>query len=333
MTLKPSLPRAYGAAEGQKPKVSVIITLGKRFEDLGSIVASLRRILPPVIGAYEVIIIDDACADADTRLQMRQLGQQFTELRLIRLQRSMGEAAVLSVGAHAAQGDVLLILDPYLHVALDDLPALLKPIIHEGRDIVCGWRYPRKEKGLSRLASDAFNSLARHLTKVNVHDLNCRTRAMRRVVLQEMPMYGDLHRFLPILASRRGYSWCEVKVAQLPGKREIGAFSLHSYFHRAFDLLTLWFLTRFVKRPLHFFGVIGLTNLAVGLGITLYLAAIKLFAGEGIGHRPILLLGVLLLVVGIQIASIGLLGELIIFTHARDQKEYAIKDDLGPGDA
>lgn len=139
-------------------------------------------------------------------------------------------------------------------------------------------------------------------------------------------MYGDLHRFLPIFAARRGFKWCEVQVPQQSGKKEVGAFALSSYLQRLLDLLTLAFLTRFVRRPLHFFGLIGACSFFAGLLIALRLVYVKFFVNIGIGHRPLLLLAVLLIVVGIQVASIGLLGELLVFTHARDLEDYVVEE-------
>ncbi len=307
------------------PSVSVIVPLGPRYEDLGELCQELRRVLTPVAAGHEVIFVDDATG-AQTRQILRMVGERFPEVRVVRLQRRMGESTALAIGAQAARGATLLVVDPYLHVALAELPKVLAPLA-DGADVVCAWRTPRQEQGLSRIASDAFNAIARWLTKVPVHDLNCRVRAMRREVLTEAPLYGDLYRFLPVFAARRGYAWCEVQVPQQPGKREIGAFALRAYIARFLDLLTLAFLTRFVKRPLHFFGLVGLASFGAGLAITLYLTYTKLALGLAIGHRPMLLLGVLLIVVGIQIASIGLLGELLIFTHARDLKEYVIQEE------
>lgn len=308
------------------PEVSVIVPLGSRSEDLDQICQTLRRVLTPVVRSYEVIILDEATGP-QTRAKARELTDRYPEVRLIRLQRHIGESAVLAIGAQSARGELLITLDPYLHVSLEELPRLLEPL-RNGTELVCAWRSPRLERGLSRLASDGFNAAARWLSKVEVHDLNCRIRAMRREVLQTMPIYGDLHRFLPIFASRRGYTWCEVKVPQQPGKWEVGAHDPRAYVRRFLDLLTLVFLTRFVKRPLHFFGLIGLTSLAAGLVIGSWLLYERLVLRESIGHRPMLLLAVFLLVVGIQIASTGLLGELMIFTHSRDLKDYVVKDTV-----
>lgn len=307
--------------------ISVIIPLGSRYEDLGAICEGLRRVLSPGAAWHEVVFVDDA-SGAQTRQRLQAIGERFPEVRVIRLQRRMGEAAALAVGAQSARGELLITLDPYLHVAVEELPKLLAPL-SDGVDLVCAWRHPRTEGGLSALASRAFNGIAQWLTGVRVHDLNCRTRAMRREVLKDMPIYGDLHRFIPIFAARRGYTWCEVQVPQQPGKREVGALQPSSYVGRFLDLLTLVFLTRFVKRPLHFFGLLGLASLGSGLVIALYLTYVKLILGLAIGHRPLLLLGVLLIVVGIQIASIGLLGELMIFTHARDLRDYVVQEERG----
>lgn len=307
------------------PELSVIILLGERYEDPATICAGLRRVLTPLVQGYEVIMVDEA-SGPKTRARLRALAEQFAEVRVVRLQRHMGEATALTIGTQSSRGRLLLTLDPYLHVSLEELPKLLAPL-RDGTDLVCAWRSPRRETGLGWLASEGFNAVARWVTKVPVHDLNCRVRAMRREVLQELPMYGDLHRFIPVFASRRGYTWCEVRVPQQAGKQEVGAFDPRSYLGRLLDLLTLAFLSRFAKRPLHFFGLIGATSLAAGLGIAAYLAYEKFALGLGVGHRPLLLLATLLIVVGIQIASIGLLGELMIFTHARDLKDYVIRDE------
>ena len=310
----------------KSPQASVIVPIGTRYEDLAELCRGLRRVLTPLVEGYEVIFVDDATGP-QTRQRVQAASGACAEVRVIRLQRPMGESTALAVGAQSARGEVVITLDPYLHVSLEELPKLLAPLSN-GTDLVCAWRFPRQERGLSRLASDAFNATARWLTNVAVHDLNCRLRVMRREILQDMPLYGDLHRFLPIFAVRRGYTWCEIQVPQQPGKEELGAFNPRSYVPRLLDLLTLAFLTRFVKRPLHFFGLIGLLSFLAGLAICGYLSYLKLVLDLGIGHRPLRLFGILLVVVGLQIGSIGLLGELIIFTHARDLKDYVVQEDL-----
>lgn len=309
-----------------QPVVSVVIPLGARHEPLETICQTLDCVLTPLGKAYEVVFVDDGNGP-EIRRQLQQLVQHRREVRVVRLQRAMGEATALAAGAQSARGEVIATLDPYLHVAIEEIPKLLAAL-DAGHDLVCAWRSPRQESGLSRLASDCFNTTARWLSHVEVNDLNCRTRVMRRQVLDDLPLYGDLYRFLPIFAARRGFRWCEVKVPQQPGKSEVGAFSVTAYVQRFLDLLTLLFLTRFVKRPLHFFGLIGITSLMVGSVIALQLAYTKLVLGHGIGHRPMLLLAVLLIVVGIQVASIGLLGEVLIFTHARDLKDYVVQEEL-----
>jgi hypothetical protein len=279
-----------------------------------------------VVESYEVVFVDN-----DGPLQMREavrkIRGEFPETRLIGLQRRMSESTVLAVGAQMTRGEILITLDPYLHVSLEHIPKLLAPLAN-GADLVCAWRFPRKDAALSRLATHVFNAMARWFTNVPVHDLNCRTRAVRRSLLHDVPLYGDLHRFLPIFAAWRGYDWCEIQIPQQPGKREGGALNTRNYVRRLLDLFTLVFLTRFARRPLQFFGLIGLVSFLVGMAINLYLSYVKLILGQGIGHRPLLLLGILLVVVGIQIASIGLLGEILIFTHARELKEYVVKEEL-----
>ena len=313
-------------AVASAPLVSIIVPLGARHDALGSLYRELRRVMPASAGPYEVLFVDDA-TEPQTRKELLALRAACPEIRIIRFPRRMGEATALAVGSQAARGEILITVDPYLHVSPECLPSLLEEI-RQGADLVCTWRHPRRESGLSWLASEGFNAAARWLTKVPVHDLNSRTRAMRRALLQDLPLYGELHRFLPIFAARRGYRWCEVQVPQQPGKREVGALALGAYVRRLMDLMTLAFLTRFVKRPLHLFGLLGAASFGAGLVIALYLTYVKLVLDLAIGHRPLLLLAVLLIVVGLQIASIGLLGELMIFTHARDMKDYVVKEEL-----
>ena len=313
------------------PEVSVIVPLGARHEDLPELCAGLEQVLRPIVAGYEVIVIDDGAGES-TRESLRQSAARWPSIRVVRLQRRMGESTALAIGAQLARGRIIVTLDAYLHVALAELPKLLAPV-RDGVDLVCVWRHPRHDSGLSQSASNLFNAVARRLTNVPVHDLNCRTRVMRREVLQDLPVYGDLHRFLPIFAVRRGYTWREIQLPQQPGKSEIGASTLSSYVGRFLDLLTLLFLTRFVKRPLHFFGLMGVASLTTGGALALYLCYVKLGLGLAIGHKPMLLLAVLLIVVGIQIGSIGLLGELMIFTHARDLPDYVVSEEVGGGGA
>ena len=308
------------------PQVSIVIPLGSRHADLTQLCEGLQRVLTPLIGHHEIIFIDDATGP-ETRQALAAARARYPEIRIIRLQRPMGESMALAVGTQSAHGQIIATIDPYLSVSLDELPKLLTPVLN-GTDLVWGWRSPRQEKGLGLLASQLFNAAAAWLTKIPVHDLNCRMRVMRREVLVDLPVYGDLHRFLPIFAARRGYTWCEVQVPQQKGTQEVGAYDLRSYVGRLLDLFTLAFLTRFVKRPLHFFGLIGLVSFAIGAVLGSRLMYDKLVLDRAIGHRPLLLLAVLLIVVGIQVASIGLLGELMIFTHARDLKEYVVQEDL-----
>lgn len=303
--------------------LSVVVPLGSRYDDLGVLCRDLRRVLAP-FGLHEVIIVDDANGPA-TRRDVQAVSREYSEVRVLTLARRMGESAALDLGMRAARGAIIVTVDPYLHVSLNELPLILEPLYGE-YDLVCGWRQTQGG-GLAQMASKGFNAVARWLTKVPVHDLNCRMRAMRREVLQDIPMYGDLHRFLPIFAVRRGFRLREVVVTQQPGKREVGAFNPNSYISRLLDLLTLAFLTRFMKRPLHLFGLIGMAGFVIGAGLATYLGYERLVLGIGIGHRPLLLLAVLLIVVGVQLGSIGLLGELMIFTHAKDVKDYVVKEE------
>ncbi len=200
--------------------------------------------------------------------------------------------------------------------------------LDKGFDFVAGWRYPRVDPLLNRMQSSAFNFLARRFTRAKFHDLNCKVRAMRRRVPDEIEIYGDLFRFLPILAERRGFRIAEVQLEHQQELGKVGFFGFGAYIRRILDLTTMFFLIKFTKKPLRFFGLVGFAFILVGVLICLYLTYEKLFAGQGLSGRPMLVLGVMMIVLGMQTISIGLIGEMIIFTHAKGMKEYQIDQIL-----
>ncbi|MFQ6113934.1 MAG: glycosyltransferase, partial [bacterium] len=190
-----------------------------------------------------------------------------------------------------------------------------------------GWRYPRRDPYLNQIISKFFNLMVRWISKIDLVDINSKVFAARREVLENIPIYGNLNVFLPILAARKGFVVTHEKIEQLPGSFRQSKY-VTEYFQRLLDIITVIFLTNYSKKPLHFLGFFGLIFTLVGAGMNLYLFIYRVFQFGPIAGRPLLLLGALLLVIGIQMISIGLIGEMIIFTHAKDIKEYTIEEIL-----
>jgi hypothetical protein len=188
------------------------------------------------------------------------------------------------------------------------------------------WRHPRRDSGINRLQAKVFHSIFNSVTGDDFHDLGCGARAFWRQVAEEVPVYGDQHRFFPVLASRRGFRIEEVQVEQSPKEARVRLYRPGIYLRRLLDILTVFFLAKFTKKPLRFFGLIGSSTFVIGGGILFYLAIERIFWNVALADRPLLLLSSLLVVLGVQIFAIGLIGELIIFTHAKDMKEYTIEE-------
>ncbi|MFQ5761079.1 MAG: dolichol-phosphate mannosyltransferase, partial [Acidiferrobacterales bacterium] len=218
---------------------------------------------------------------------------------------------------------VVLTLPAYYQVEPAEIPKVLNELANH--DMVICRRYPRVDSRLNRLQTRLFNWMLNTITGSSFHDLGCGVRAFKRKVATDVPLYGDQHRFLPLLASRLGFRVKELDVAQSTKEKFRRVYRLGVYPRRFLDVLTVFFLIKFTKKPLRFFGLIGAATFAVGALILAYIVVERLFFGVALADRPILLLSSLLVVLGVQIFALGLIGELIIFTHAKDIKEYTIE--------
>ena len=305
--------------------VSVVIPVSGHSGDLEEIYSRYSRALEKTGRSYEFIFIDDGVGGKTIQV-LEGLRDRYSAVKVIKFNRVFGEAVALSVGFQKASGEIIITLASFMQTDPRDLHKLIDQI-EAGCDLIIGWRYPRVDPLLNRWQSAAFNWITRWFTKVSLHDLNCGLRVMRRKVMEAIPIYGDQFRFLPILAYRQGFRVKEVQVRHLEERGKTGVYGLGSYVRRLIDILTLFFLVKFTKKPLRFFGLIGAALFGVGFLINIYLTVVRLM-GSAIGNRPMLLLGVLLMVLGIQTFSIGLVGEIIIFTHAKEIKEYNVEQIL-----
>ncbi len=301
--------------------VSAIVPVGIRVADLEALhtdyVAGLRATGRP----FEIIYVVDG-PNAAAEAALRNLRDRGEVLRIVSLGRLFGEATAIMAGFEEARGDIILTLPAYFQIEGSEIGKLVAGL--EGADICVARRWPRAGGWLETLRRNAFHGMVRRVSGLDLRDLGCGARALRRRVLEEITLYGDQHRFIPVLAHRHGFRTVEVDVAQSPQDRFEGTYQPKEYAHRLLDIFTVFFLVRFTKKPLRFFGMIGASTFALGVLVTLWLVVERLFLGVALADRPALLLSSLLIVLGMQVFAIGLLGELMIFTHAREVKDYKI---------
>ncbi len=301
--------------------LTVLIPVGGRHADVAGLWADYETGLRKLGLTYEcIVILDGPRPDVAPRLE--RLAAESKCVTVLELTRSFGEATAIMAGFERARGQIIVTLPSYPQIDAADLPKLVRAL--DRCDLAVAHRTPRAGTVFERLRRRIFHGLIARVTGLSFHDLGCNARAIRRRVLEEIVLYGDQHRFLPVLADRHGFRVAEVDLRQSPRDRRQGRYPLREYTRRALDIFTVFFLVRFTKRPLRFFGMIGTTVFAAGALITAWLVAERLFLSHALADRPALLLSSLLVVLGLQLFAIGLLGELIIFTHARELKDYQI---------
>jgi glycosyltransferase involved in cell wall biosynthesis len=245
-------------------------------------------------------------------------------LRVIELSREFGESAALTAGFARGRGDIFITVPAYYQVEPSELAKLVAEAGPRD-DMLIAVRWPRAGSSFEKTRRNAFHGLLRFITGMNYRDLGCNVRLLNRTVVEEIPLYGEQHRFFPALASRQGFRIREVELRQSTKDQFQGRYRIREYLHRILDILTVFFLIRFTKKPLRFFGMIGSLVGSAGALMVAALVLQRLFFGEALADRPALLLSSLLVVLGVQIFALGLIGELIIFTHAGQMNEYAIR--------
>jgi len=302
-------------------RLSVIVPIGDRHADINALHTEYRRGVEAIGCSYEFIyVVDGAFQDAISALEaLIRSGERITAVHLA---RSFGESTALMLGLEQAGGEIILTLPAYFQIDVDDISNLVRAL--NSADVVVGRRWPRTGGVLERLRRGIFHGLVSWMTGLKLNDLGCNARAMKRRVLEEISLYGDQHRLLPALADRQGFRVLEIDVRQSAKDRFEGSYRTREYAHRFLDIFAVFFLVRFTKKPLRFFGMIGAALLCVGTALILYLVVDRLIFSVGLANRPALLLSSLLVVLGLQLFALGLLGELIIFTHARDMKDYQV---------
>ena len=298
--------------------ISIVVPVFNEEENLPELYSELEKILKKLNKSYEIIFVDDGSTDNSFKV-LNEIKKKDRNVKIIKLRRNFGKSTALSIGLKKAQGEIIITLDADLQDNPNEIPKFLKKI-DEGYDLVVGWRFKRKDPITKKLPSKIFNWLTSILTGIKIHDFNCCFKAFRKEVAKNIKIYGELHRYIPVLAFWRGYRIAEVKVDHRPrkyGKSKYGVMRLVSGF---LDLITVKFLITYAKRPLHFFGSIGIISFILGFLAGIYLLYLKFVNNYNIGDRPLLILTVLMIILGMQFISIGLLGEMIV-------SESEIKED------
>jgi glycosyltransferase involved in cell wall biosynthesis len=292
--------------------ISVVVPVHEEERTVALLFEELQAALDPLADPWEAVFVDDGSTDGSFAALTR-LHNANDNVRVVRLRRNFGKAAALAAGFANAQGDVVVTIDADLQDDPAEIPRLLAKL-DEGFDLVSGWKAHRRDPVTRRALSRIFNWVTGRVSGLRLHDLNCGLKAYRSEVVQGLRLYGELHRFIPVLAHYRGHRIAELAVNHRPREHGRSRYGVERYLRGFLDLLTVSFIGRYRYRPLHLFGGLGLGLGALGLGVLVYLTVLKI-GGEAIGRRPLLILGVLLVVVGLQFFSLGLISELITSQH------------------
>jgi glycosyltransferase involved in cell wall biosynthesis len=310
--------------------ISVVIPVHNEERSVALLYDELRSALEPLGKEWEAIFVDDGSGDG-TFAALTRLHSQMDNVRVVRLRRNFGKAAALVAGFDQARGETVVTIDGDLQDDPAEIPRLLAKL-DEGFDLVSGWKTRRRDPLSRRILSRVFNTVTSRFSGVRLHDMNCGLKAYRAEVVHGLRLYGELHRFIPVLAHYRGFRIAELPVNHRPREHGGSRYGIERYLRGFLDLLTVSFIGRYRHRPLHLFGGLGLALATIGIGILVYLTVDKAL-GHAIGGRPLLTLGVLLVVVGMQFFSLGLISEMITSHHEerareRDRAELLVDEIL-----
>jgi len=303
-------------------KVSIIIPLLNEEESLNIIAHEIRKVIKPLDIGFEVIFVDDGSTDHSLNV-IKEICRTDKRFKYISFKKNYGKSAALQIGFKAVTGDVVITMDADLQDDPTEIPNLLKKL-EEGYDLVSGWKKNRKDPFIKRYSSRFFNFVTRLISKIQIHDFNCGLKAYRREVTDNIYIYGELHRYIPVLANWQGFTISEVVVKHHSRRYGKTKFGISRFFKGFIDLITVIFTTRYIKRPMHLFGFLGALAFLLGIIVNGYLTYLWISGGY-LSNRPMLFLGILLIIVGVQFFSVGLLGEMYVH-NMRSEKEYIIKD-------
>ena len=297
--------------------ISIVIPVFNESESIGYLLDEVVNIMHTKKINFEIVVVNDGSQDSTSNV-LDELTIKIKELSVISLRKNYGQTAAMAAGFDNSNGEIVITLDGDLQNDPNDIPILISHI-NEGYDLICGWRYDRKDKLINRrIPSKIANKLIANVTGLKLHDYGCSLKAFKKEILDDIKLYGELHRFLPVLANIEGAKIKEIKVNHRSRKYGSSKYGIDRTFRVLMDLLTVWFMTRFLTRPMYGFGFIGIISILVSLIMTSYLLIVKMF-GEDIGNRPMLMFALILGIAGVQLFSFGLLSELLIRTYHESQ--------------
>lgn len=303
-------------------KISIIIPLLNEEESIQPLMYALRNSLSKLHISYEIIFVDDGSTDNSLNV-IKNIQRSDTRIKFISFKKNYGKSAALQIGFNRATGDAVITMDADLQDDPDEIPNLLAKL-NEGFDLVSGWKKKRHDPIVKKISSKFFNFVTRFFSGVKIHDFNCGLKAYRGDVVKRISVYGELHRYIPLLASWEGFTVTEIPVKHHPRRYGKTKFGITRFFKGFVDLITVLFTTRYIKRPMHLFGFLGALAFLLGVIVNAYLSY-EWFKGIPLKDRPLLFLGILLIIVGVQFFAVGLLGEILAHNFQGDG-EYNIKE-------
>jgi glycosyltransferase involved in cell wall biosynthesis len=304
-------------------RISIIIPVYNEEANIAPLMSRLAPVLEKIPGKHETVFVDDGSGDA-TFARLNEARVNYPIVKIVRLNRNCGKSLAYRAGFQHATGTIVVTMDGDLQDDPEEIPLMLSPL-EQGYDMVIGWKAPGKESVGKPFASRVFSAVASYLTGTKFHDVDCPFRAMKATVARALEIHGDLYRFIPILARMKGFTIAEVKISNRERHSGHSKYGSRKMIKGLFDLLTLFFLIRFQERPLHFFGLFGALMFVAGFTVDLGLVAHGYLLNKGIiGHSALLIFGVMLMIMGIQIISIGLLGELVVTQKGQSRLEIPI---------
>jgi len=320
------MPRSSKSSSHPKtPFVSIVVPLYNEEESLRELTYQIVGVVKEMGNPYEIIFIDDGSSDRSFEV-LKELHKENSRVKVIQFRRNFGKSAALSVGFKEASGEFIISMDADLQDDPKEIPDLIAAL-GDHYDLVSGWKKKRFDPLSKTLPSRFFNFVTGKMTGIPIHDFNCGLKAYRNVVVKSLSVHGELHRFIPVLALWAGYRVTERVVQHHPRKFGKTKYGISRFFNGFLDLLTVLFTTRYLRRPLHLFGVWGIISFVIGAAIDLYLIVERILGLTSLSDRPLFLVGFLLIIIGVQFVSIGLLGEMIT-RQERDEEVYSIREML-----
>jgi len=316
--------------DDQNTDLSIVIPVLNEAENIEHLLFQLKAVLDSIDKTSEIILVDDGSTDSSFEI-LERLQKSDDRLRVIRFRRNFGQSAAFSAGFDFAQGNIIITLDADLQNDPKDIPKLIQKL-EEDYDVVSGWRVDRKDRFLTRrLPSIVANFIISIITGVKLHDYGCSLKAYRREIVKNIKLYAEMHRFIPALASWMGIKVSEVPVNHAPRIAGKSKYGFMRTIRVILDLLTVKFLLGYSTRPIQIFGLLGAISFALGIILGVYLSMIKLLFGQPLRDRPLLFLTILLIIFGVQLITMGLLGELVVRNYYESQNKptYMIREILG----